>query len=48
MYIDEMLNPEAIKNAARQSKSKPNEPIDPGMFFEQVVGFKIPKKKTDI
>ena len=45
--FDDLLNPEAIKNSVKQNKPAPNESIDPGAFFEHIVGFKIPKKKAD-
>ena len=44
--FDGVLNPEAIRNSAKQNKSQPTEPIDTAGFFEHVAGFKIPKKKA--
>ena len=46
--FDNMFSQEAIKNSVKQrgaSKASPNDPLNTTAFFEQVLGFKGPKKK---
>lgn len=43
--FDNMFSPDAIKNSANRKQSSRQNPIDTTGFFEQVMGFKGPKKK---
>lgn len=43
--FDNMFSADAIKKSAKSSQSTRRNPIDTTNFFEQVMGFKGPKKK---